>query len=592
MIITIKNILRLALTSLFGGGLMCLVACNKNNSATLKSSTSSTIASSLTPKVLFVVVDGAMGEVVKSVNPPNLLSITNHSIYSWDGLQGYAYDTVSNASSWASLLTGVTSAKNNVTKDLSSGNYSVYPTLFTRLKMAQSSLKTVSFSSSDSIKTYLAKDATTAISFAEDDGATNTAAFNSIQGTDNPDLVFVEFKSVDKAGRNGGYTATNASYKSAILQVDTYIGGLISAVQARPNYANENWLVVVTSNKGSNTGLANSSSWTAFDDNRFNTFCFYYNPRFVPASSVRPIGILPYSGTTQSYAIGGNGIQATTGIVSNTSLNGLLDFGPKSEFTVQCKVKFSSGSNIYPGFLGKKTVWDDVTPGYLFFNEGTQWQFTVKGSVSSRQQSRGGVVRDGLWHTLTGVVRYENGKRSLITYTDGVRSTDVKTLNDNDDFTNPADFQVGNITGNSASFSDGFITDIRVYKIALSDQYIKSNYCSAEVSASDTATKSLLVYWPSTQIATAVTQGNKEISYFQDYGPYRKPLILGSSNSKSFNDQSTNVCPPISIATYKSVPNNVDAYSLILSWFKIPISDSWNLDGQTWLPTYTDIVSQ
>ncbi|WP_447640635.1 MULTISPECIES: LamG-like jellyroll fold domain-containing protein [Chitinophagaceae] len=561
------------------------VACNKNNNATLTSAKNSATTSSLQQKVLFVVVDGAMGTEMQAVTPPVLTGLTNHAIFSWNSLTDYTDDSVTNPSTWTTLLTGVNNDKHQVSDNLGTVDLADYPTMFTRLKTSNSKLRTIGIASVDSFKTALLGDATLASSFGGDDAAANAAALSEIK-TNDPDLLMVEFNSVDAAGRSSSYSASSSSYKSALLQVDTYIGQLITAIQGRANYANENWLIILTSNKGSNTGIAGGAAWSAFDDPRHNTFTFYYNPRFVPKVTAKPVGILPYGGRTQSYTISGSSDPGNQAIVPASTLGTRMDFGAGSEFSVQCKVKFSSTTN-YPSFLGKMQKFDDgnPTPGFLFFQESGNWQFTVRPIGGSRTQVMGGAVNDGGWHTLTGVVRIESGKRKIMVFTDGVKGA-VKDIGMSDSYINAENFMVGWRTGSNGGSLTGLITDVRVYGTALSDAYVAANYCSTTISPNDTAYSKLVGFWPSADVQT---DGSKY--WFSDMGPNNINLNILKANLASFNDKSTNICPPVSVASYVSVPNNVDAFPLIFSWFNLPVSASWNLDGQTWVPNYNDIIN-
>lgn len=562
------------------------VACNKNNNTTLTSAKTSTTPTLLQQKVLFVVVDGAKGTEMQAAAPPVLTSLTNHAIFSWNSLTDYSNGFVTNPSTWTTLLTGVNNNKHKATNSLNTADLADFPTIFTHLKMANPKLRTVGIASVDSFKTALLGDATSASSFGGDDAAVSVAALSEIK-TNNPDLLMVEFHSADIAGQSSSYSVSSASYKSALLQIDTYIGQLISAIQSRANYPNENWLVILTSNKGSNTGIAGGAAWSAFDDSRHNTFTFYYNPRFVPKVATKPVGILPYGGRTQSYTINGSSDPGNQAIVPASTLGNRMDFGAGSEFSVQCKVKFSTAAS-YPSFLGKMQKFDDdnPTPGFLFFLEGGNWQFTVRPISGGRTQAMGGTVTDGDWHTLTGVVRIESGQRKIMVFTDGVKGA-VKNIGMADSYINNENFIVGWRTGsNGGSSFTGLITDVRVYKTALSDAYVAANYCSTTISANDTAYKKLIGFWPSTDVQT---DGSKY--WFSDMGANNMNLNIKTANLASFNDKSTNVCPPVSAASYTSVPNNVDAFPLIFSWFNLPVSASWNLDGQTWIPNYNDIIN-
>jgi phosphopentomutase len=62
--------------------------------------------------------------------------------------------------------------------------------------------------------------------------------------------LVVNFRDVEAAGANGGFSATNAAYKTAVTTTDGYIGDIMTALKARKTYSNEDWLVIITSNHG------------------------------------------------------------------------------------------------------------------------------------------------------------------------------------------------------------------------------------------------------------------------------------------------------------------------------------------------------
>lgn len=73
--------------------------------------------------------------------------------------------------------------------------------------------------------------------------------------TQNPDAMFVYFGSVDEFGHGAidersSFTPENALYLNAISHVDSHIGELLRAMKARPQYADEEWLVLVCTDHG------------------------------------------------------------------------------------------------------------------------------------------------------------------------------------------------------------------------------------------------------------------------------------------------------------------------------------------------------
>ncbi|MFT4094432.1 MAG: DUF4983 domain-containing protein [Niabella sp.] len=573
--------------------LLAVMACNKTNPNTLTSSESSEVATATKNKVLYIIVDGAKGSEVESVSPPVLTGLTDHSIYSWDALSDYVNADVTNASAWTTLLTGVTSEKHGITESFATGDLEDYPTVFTRIKSQLTAARTVALTSSADLADSLAADATLSTSYAGSDLNTKNAAISELATAD-PDLLLVQFHEVDAAGLSDSYEASSATYSAAILQTDTYIGEVIDAVKARDTFEDENWLIVIVSNKGDNTEyVPSSASWSAFEDGRHNTFAFYYNPRFVTSKKVEPVGILPYAGDTPPYYVGGTSQPQNNGAyVSDSALGTLMDFGASTEFTMQCKVRVPSGSVVYyPSFLGKRAAFNTSTgsQGFLFFLESNYWGFNLRSTAPATSQALGTQINDGEWHTLTGVVRIEDGTRKAYAYTDGVVGGSA-TLVSTASYVSDSNFTVGWRTGStydSYVINGLLITDIRVYNTALPATYIANNYCATEVATTDEYYSNLVGFWPSTEVLTDASG----VNYIEDKSAYGNKLIVKNTSTTSFSVTTANVCPPVSAASYKSVLNSVDALPLIYQWLGIHPSSSWSLDGQLWVPDYSDVTN-
>jgi predicted AlkP superfamily pyrophosphatase or phosphodiesterase len=73
-------------------------------------------------------------------------------------------------------------------------------------------------------------------------------------GEQTPTVVFVQLDEVDHQGHVAGHAATVPEYIDALETVDAQIGEMLDAVQARPTYDQEAWLVVVTTDHGG-TGM-------------------------------------------------------------------------------------------------------------------------------------------------------------------------------------------------------------------------------------------------------------------------------------------------------------------------------------------------
>ena len=571
-------------TKLLLAALIVFVSCNKPFPDQLENTFDNTGGNlnSVERKTLLIVVDGAVGSVVNAVVPPTLNSLTDFSIYSWTALNNYTNQAITNALGTTTILTGTNSDKHKVTgDDFAGNNLANYPSIFTRLKSAKPGLRTAAFFSSPELVNELAADATVKSSFGEDDAAVKEAVKKELASND-PSFVFAQFHDVDKAGQASSYTAGSAEYRNAILRVDGYIGEILTAMRARPDFKNENWMVIITSNKGSNTPYNPvGTPWSAFDDERHNTFFFNYNPRFKSQNPSKPT-VVPYIGASAFYS----GTQSLNRRAKVLDGGNTYDIGATGSYTIQCKVKFPSGSVNYPAFLSKRASFAGGVVGWLFFREGDYWMVNFGQAGLGNRQIRGFTVGDGQWHTLTVVIRQEGAARNVYTYTDGVMytagiSAATRNIASYGNLNSPAPLTVGNLPpDNNTSLQNYLVTDIRIYNTDLSDSYIAGNYCKTDVEANDPYRANLLGFWPSISVT------DKKMP---DESGNNHPLVLDSYNPATFADITSRVCPSVTAAVYKTVPNSVDVALQVYQWFGIPVPPSWNLDGRNWVPAYADI---
>ena len=88
----------------------------------------------------------------------------------------------------------------------------------------------------------------------EKDIEVRDAALKALRG-ENPDVLFAYFGTVDEMGHGaiderGSFSSENALYLNAIGHVDSHIGELLRAMRARPQFAAEDWLVLICTDHG------------------------------------------------------------------------------------------------------------------------------------------------------------------------------------------------------------------------------------------------------------------------------------------------------------------------------------------------------
>ena len=211
--------------------------------------------------MLAIGIDGLRSDALRAAKTPWLDQlIANGGFTDTTKILGKRYrnsDTVSGPG-WSSFLTGVWADKHGVNDNRFEGkNYEQFPHFFAYVKRQYPRARTASFvdwepidthivSHTDVRKVYPAKgaDGYTEMDRQIADDATEFLA------SDDPHAVVVYFGAVDETGHRDGFHPTVDSYIAAIETVDTHVGRLIRALRSRPEYEQENWLVVVSTDHG------------------------------------------------------------------------------------------------------------------------------------------------------------------------------------------------------------------------------------------------------------------------------------------------------------------------------------------------------
>lgn len=531
-------------------------------------------------KILYLIVDGLRGRIIPQINPPAMLKMTDNSIYTFDGLSDKNGKEVTN---WTNMLTGVMPDKHKVvSSDFSGSDLEEYPMFFTRLKAANSSWQTAAFSSSALLSEHLINDADVNKTFDGNDRAVKDAIVNELQ--DNPDATVVlgEFHSVEEAGEQYGYDSSSAQYVNAIMKVDSYIGDILETLKQRTNYSQENWLVVVASDKGGMAAIPpDQADNTVFGNPVRNNFIIFYNPRFSSRIVSKPnVANIPYEGYT--IMLQGKDENAVKAFVPADSA-AIYNFGTSGEYTVQIKVKVFDFGTTWPSFFGKKasTLTYSSSSGWGFMFHGDEnWRVIFDYATSMPLQN----FPDSTWHTLTLKIYEEDGRRLAIMYTDGNKGNpfDITGI----DLDNNEPLTAGYFDGWTSTQPELYITDIKIWKAALPDNFIAANGGKVGLDPSSPYYDDVIGYWPGTD-----GTGDR----FKDYSSYHNDMFFNiTPDNKNkygwehFSDLSGLIFPPLPENLEETVPRGVDIPYMIYKWMGVDAS-SWDLDGKFWLPGYVDV---
>lgn len=198
-------------------------------------------------KVLFIGIDGCRSDALIAANTPHIDKVIASGAVSYETLIRDGEVTVSGPG-WSSMLTGVWSSKHQViNNDFLDPNLDQYPVFFSRLRDMWPDVYVVSVVHWEPINTKIVEGADEEL-FGSDEEVGQLA----VKALSNPmvDVLFVAFDDVDGAGHKFTYDPAVRDYLGVIERTDGYIGQILQALYARPNYNEENWLIILTADHG------------------------------------------------------------------------------------------------------------------------------------------------------------------------------------------------------------------------------------------------------------------------------------------------------------------------------------------------------
>lgn len=210
-------------------------------------------------KVLIIGIDGTRSDALQQASTPTIDSIVANGLYTWNAW--HCGITVSGPS-WSDIMTGVWEGKHGVTSNsYTNSHYDTYPYFVKRAKELKPNLYAVQVTEWAPMSDDVYNDGwDEKIKVPDGEGApTEQAAITALQNP-NLDALFVYFDAVDLTGHASGFNPNNPNYIAAIEGVDSHLGPILNAMKARPDYANENWLVLlITDHGGIGTGHGGGS---------------------------------------------------------------------------------------------------------------------------------------------------------------------------------------------------------------------------------------------------------------------------------------------------------------------------------------------
>ena len=219
------------------------------------------LADAKRPMALMIMVDGMRADAVETGQMPNLEGLRNGTwasgYYTAWSLDGGVVDSTSlrktipsSGPNHASIATGVTPQKHGVTSNdnTGSGNFATYPTWLKRVVDAKPSATAVFAYTWANDADMGPADGVTFL--AGTDAGNATAMATRLASADAPDATMYFIDGPDAAGHATSFFPMSAEYKAALATADGYIGQCLAAITNRATFADEDWLVIVTSDHG------------------------------------------------------------------------------------------------------------------------------------------------------------------------------------------------------------------------------------------------------------------------------------------------------------------------------------------------------
>jgi predicted AlkP superfamily pyrophosphatase or phosphodiesterase len=210
------------------------------------------------PKVLVIGIDGVRVDVLREVPTPNLDALAAAGFFN-DRAENVR-PTVSGPC-WSSMLTGVAPEKHGVlNNNFASNHYREFPDFLTRIEMVRPLLATFAAVDwlplgstegggplfSDAVDRKVVVDGYE-FGWSEADSVSVMATAEEIRSGDS-DALFVYLGAPDEISHESG--GIGAEYRAAIAAADRHVGRLVDAVRGRPTFADEDWLILVSTDHG------------------------------------------------------------------------------------------------------------------------------------------------------------------------------------------------------------------------------------------------------------------------------------------------------------------------------------------------------
>jgi len=501
-------------------------------------------------KVLLIGIDGCRADALELANTPTIDNLIANGVYSPDALND---DITMSGPGWSAILCGVWSNKHlSVDNSFVGTDYINYPPLFKRIEDFDPNLHTVSICNWDPINDYIVQNYADFKLNVSSDSDVSLEACNYLSAN-NPDMMFLHFDDVDLYGHSYGFSPNVSQYITAIEGVDALLSPIMQTISLRPNYANEDWLILITSDHG---GVGTSHGGTSIEHQNVVVIA---SGNSIAQNIIRKDSSLVFDSVYNCLAdtveLQFDGVDDYVQIPSDPIYN----FGTTQDFTIECRVRTNTTGDV--AIIGDKDWYSGNNAGFVFsfkYPSGPEWKVNIGDGTNRADINTGGLIADNQWHTLS-VSFDRDGYMKM--YEDGqlLDSADISS--------------VGNITTNAGLFFGtdinqnydfmGSIAEVRVWNTLINTQTIQNWHCN-HLDSNHPNYNNLIGYWKLNE-----GTGNIAFDYWSSFGIPNGTI----NNSIWYTPDST------WIYDYSNTPRIADVPVTALTHLCVPIDNNWQLDG-------------
>ena len=503
-------------------------------------------------KALIIGIDGCRADAMALAQTPNLDALIANGIYSPNALNS---DITISGPGWSAILCGVWSPKHLVTgNNFTINDYDNYPSIFRHAEEFDPNINTLSICNWNPINDYIVQNYVDFKLNVSSDAEVSNQASSYISSND-PDLIFLHFDEVDHAGHTYGFDPNVAQYISAIETVDSQISPILNAIEQRPNYTNEDWLILISSDHG---GMSTSHGGTSIEHREV---AFIASGNSVATQLIEKDSTLVINSV--SNCLGDFAELRFDGNNDHVEIaaNSLFDFGVNQDFTVECRVRTSSIGDV--AIVGNKDWGTGLNPGFVFsfkYPSGPEWKVNIGDGASRTDIDVGGLIADNEWHTLSvsfdrdGMMKmYENGQ-----YVSEANISGIGNINTGQGLFVGADIL-------SAYEYQGAVAELRVWNTVLDANTIAAWYCDT-LENSHPNSGNLIGYWKMNE-----GSGNQilDASGNTNHGLITDAVWEDSDSSYVYN--------------YDATPRITDVAVTALTHICVNIPPPFAFDGMSWV---------